>query len=136
VSARRAARLRARAAWLAIAGLAGGCTFGVQRVGHDRFLASGLDWRPGETTALEVARELGPPDLVRWSGERMTFIYRFRRKVGTSLAISFYLKLFQREQERQEDATLLVTFDADDRLLYHGRSEAPAEDLAGDLGLR
>jgi hypothetical protein len=129
-------RVRACAAWLAIAGLANGCTFGVHRVGHDRFLGSGLDWRPGVTTALEVARELGPPDLVRWSGERMTFIYRFRREVGTSLAISFYLKLFQRAQGRREDATLLVAFDANDRLLYHGRSEPPAADLVDDLGLR
>ena len=113
-----------------------GCTVRVYHAGDGRFLGSSPGWQPGVTTALEVAQELGPPDLVRWSGERMTFIYRFQRRVGTSLAVSFYLRLFRREHGRQEDSTLVVVFDGDDRLLYHGRSEAPAEDWAGDLGLR
>jgi hypothetical protein len=127
--------LAACAAAVAIA-LSGGCHFGVYRAGDDRFLAADLDWQPGVTTAREVARTLGPPDLVRESGPRMTFLYRFQRRADTRLAISFYLKLFQREQESQQDSTLLVAFDADDRLLYYGRSDAAAEDLAGDLGLR
>ncbi len=116
--------------------LSTGCALRLQRAGDGRFLGATPDWQPGVTTALTVARELGPPDLVRWSGGRMTFIYRFQRRVRASLSISFYLRLFQRERGRQEDSTLVVTFDADDRLLYHGRSEAPAADWAGDLGLR
>ena len=123
-------------AWVCLIAFSSGCTLRLHRAGDGGFLGVAPDWQPGVTTALEVARELGPPDLVRWSGQRMTFIYRFQRRVGTSLAISFYLKLFQREQGRREDATLLVAFDAEDRLLYYGRSEAPAADLAGDLGLR
>jgi hypothetical protein len=138
LSSRRAARLRPLGAWLAIAALAPAtaCQLGVHRAGDGRFLTADLDWRPGVTTALEVARALGPPDLVRQSGARMTFVYRFRRRTEARFALSFYLKIFQRQQESQEDSTLLVAFDARDRLLYLGRSDAPSEDLAGDLGLR
>jgi hypothetical protein len=121
---------------VATAAVALGCQFSVHRAGDGRFLAADLAWQPGITTALEVARALGPPDFVRRSGARMFFIYRFRREAETRLALSFYLKLFQRRQESQQDSTLLVAFDARDRLLYHGRSDAPLEDLAGDLGLR
>jgi hypothetical protein len=129
---------RARAACAAAVAIAlsGGCHFAVTRAGEDRFLAADLDWQPGVTTAREVARALGPPDLVRESGSRLTFLYRFQRRTDARLAISFYLKLFQREQERHQDTTLLVAFDAEDRLLYYGRSDAAVEDLAGDLGLR
>jgi len=116
--------------------LGGGCTYSVSRAGDGRFLDAPLDWRPGVTTALEVAQALGPPDYLRQTGPRTTFIYRFRRRAEAHFALSFYLKLFQRDEEREVDGTLLVAFDADDRLLYHGRSELPAEDLAADLGLR
>ena len=133
---RAASSLRRLAAWVCLLAFSSGCTLRLHRAGDGRFLDVAPDWQPGVTTALEVAHELGPPDLVRWSGQRMTFIYRFQRRVGTSLAISFYLRLFQREHGRQEDSTLVVAFDADDRLLYHGRSGLPAADWAGDLGLR
>jgi len=79
---------------------------------------------------------IDPPDFVRQVGPRLTFVYRFARRAETRLALSFYLKLFQREEEREVDGTLLVAFDADDRLLYHGRSGLPEEDLVDDLGLR
>lgn len=132
------ARCASAAAWGAalLLALPVGCTYRVLRAGDGRFLDAALDWRPGVTTALEVARALGPPDFVRRTGPRMTFIYRFRRRAEARLALSFYLKLFQREEEREVDGTLLVAFDADDRLLYHGRSGVPPEDLADDLGLR
>ena len=133
---RAASSLRRLAAWVCLLAFSSGCTLRLYRAGDGRFLDVAPGWQPGVTTALEVAHELGPPDLVRWSGRRMTFIYRFQRRVRTSLSISFYLRLFQRERGRQEDSTLIVTFDADDRLLYHGRSEAPAADWTGDLGLQ
>jgi hypothetical protein len=125
-------------AWapLAVSALAVGCTYSVYRAGDGRFLEAPLDWRPGVTTALEVAQALGPPDLVRQAGPRMTFLYRFQRRAETRLALSFYLKLFERDEQREVDGTLLVAFDERDRLLYHGRSDVPAEDLADDLGLR
>jgi hypothetical protein len=123
------------AASVCLLALATGCTLRLFRAGDDRFLQTAPEWRPGVTTALDVARELGPPDLVRWSDRHMTFIYRFQRRVRTSLALSFYLRLFQRERGRQEDSTLVVTFDADDRLLHHGTSEVPPADWSGDLGL-
>ena len=127
---------RALAASVCLLACASGCTLRLQRAGDDRFLDAATTWQPGVTTALEVARELGPPDLVRWSDRRMTFIYRFQRAVRASLAISFYLRLFQRNHEGEEDSTLALTFDAEDRLLYFGRSEAPAADWVGDMGLR
>ena len=136
MSAARPRRRALRAACVAALALATACTLRLQRAGDDRFLEASPGWQPGVTTALDVARELGPPDLVRWSEQRMTFIYRFQRRVRSSLALSFYLRLFQRERGRQEDGTLVVTFDADDRLLHSGRSEAPPADWAGDLGLR
>ena len=121
---------------LAASLLAGGCTYSVYHAGDARFLDAPLDWRPGVTTAFEVARALGPPDRVRQRGAELTFIYRFQRRAQARLALSFYLKLFQRDEEREVDGTLLVAFDADDRLLYHGRSDVPPEDLVDDLGLR
>ena len=138
MSARHRAWLRALAACasLAVCALPAGCVYSVYRAGDARFLDAALDWQPGVTTALEVARALGPPDLVRRSGERMAFVYRFRRRAEARLALSFYLKLFQRQQESQTDSTLLVAFDAQDRLLYHGQSDAVLDDLAGDLGFR
>ena len=138
MSGRRPSRIRELSAWVGVAAMAlsGGCTYSVVRAGDGRFLDAPLAWRPGVTTALEVARALGPPDLVRQTGARMTFIYRFQRRAETRLALSFYLKLFQREEERFVDGTLLVAFDAEDRLLHHGRSELPPQDLADDLGLR
>ena len=138
MSARRVARPCALKTWGALAALwlSGGCTYSVYRAGDGRFLDAPLDWRPGVTTALEVARTLGPPDRVRQRGAELSFIYRFQRRAETRLALSFYLKLFQREQERELDGTLLVAFDAEDRLLYVGRSDLPPEDLADDLGLR
>jgi hypothetical protein len=115
--------------------LATGCTLRLQRAGDDRFLRAAPEWQPGVTTALDVSRELGPPDLVRWSERQMTFVYRFQRRVRASLALSFYLRIFQRERARHEDGTLVVTFDADDRLVHHGRSEPAPADWSGDLGL-
>ena len=129
--------MRAGRAALAIAALAGAsaCQLGVRRAGDDRFLGAELAFEPGVTTARDVARALGPPDQVRASGEEMTFVYRFERRADARLALSFYLKLFQREQQREQEATLLVTFDASDRLLNWGRSGLAEDDLAGDLGL-
>ena len=129
--------MSAARAGLAIAALASAlaCHFSVVRAGDDRFLTAELAWRPGVTLARDVARTLGPPDQVRASGDAMTFVYRFERRADAWLAVSFYLKLFQRLHERDEHSTLLVTFDAEDRLLYWGRSDLQDDDLAQDLGL-
>lgn len=128
---------RAGLALAAIAALAAAsaCQFGVRRAGDDRFVAAELAWEPGVTTARDVARALGPPDQVRASGEHLTFVYRFQRHADARLALSFYLKLFQRQQEREQDSTLFVRFDAEDRLLHWGRNDWVEEDLTGDLGL-
>ena len=126
--------LRAALATAALAG-ALGCHFGVRRAGDDRFLAAEIAWEPGVTRARDVARALGPPDQVRASADAMVFVYRFERRADARLAVSFYLKLFQRDQEREQQSTLLVRFDAEDRLLGWGRSDLGADDLAGDLGL-
>jgi len=94
---------------------------------------------PAESPAqgLEAPGEPDPEVFVyEYREDRETFFYRFQRRAETRLALSFYLKLFQREEEREVDGTLLVAFDAEDRLLHHGRSELPPEDLADDLGLR
>ena len=122
---------------VAIVGLVllGGCTYRIHRAGDDRFLVAPLQWQPGVTSAREVARALGPPDRLARVGERLVFVYRFQRRAETRLALSFYLRIFQREEESEVDGTLLVAFDAHDRLLYHGRSELPPDDLALDLGL-
>ena len=138
MSARRRKWLRALVLWGAWVAwlLPGGCTYSVYRAGDDRFLDAPLAWRPGETTALEVARALGPPDRVRQRGSELSFIYRFQRRAETRLALSFYLKLFSRDQKHEEDGTLLLAFDDRDRLLYYGTSTEPSDDLVDDLGLR
>ena len=132
MSAVRAGLALAAAAWLAAAS---GCQLGVRRAGDDRFVGAELAWERGVTTTRDVARALGPPDQVSAAGERLLFVYRFQRRADATLALSFYLKLFQREREREQDSTLLVAFDAGDRLLYWGRSDVVEDDLAGDLGL-
>jgi len=129
--------VRAARAGLVVVALAGAsaCQLGVTRAGDDRFLGAELAFEPGVTTARDVARALGPPDEVRAAGEGMIFVYRFERRADARLAISFYLKLFQREQQREQHGTLLVGFDAADRLLRWGKTGLADEDLAGDLGL-
>ena len=61
------------AACVCLLAFSSGCTLRLHRAGDGRFLDVAPDWQPGVTTALEVARELGPPDLLRWSAQRMTF---------------------------------------------------------------
>lgn len=112
------------------------CAYQVQRVGDDHFLAHPIDWQPGTTTVRDVVEAIGPPDVIRWSVGRLLFVYRSERQVVSSLSVSFYLKLFSKQQGRHEDGTLLMAFDDADVLLYYGMSEQPRDDLAGDLGLR
>ena len=126
---------RAAAALLACLLVLSGCLYQVRQVGDDRFLHGGFTWEPGRTTVGDVVDALGPPDLIRWSADRLLFVYRSERRAVASLALTFYLKLFSGEQGRQEDATLIAAFDDRDVLLYYGVSEHPREDFAGDLGL-
>jgi len=127
--------MRRAAAALACSLVLSGCAYQVQQVGDDRFLHSGFAWEPGRTTVGDVVDALGPPDVIRWSPGRLLFVYRAERRAVASLVLTFYLKLFSGEQGRQEDATLIAAFDDRDVLLYHGVSEHPREDFAGDLGL-
>jgi hypothetical protein len=128
--------MRRAAAALVCSLVLSACAYHVRQVGDDHFLAAPIDWEPGRTSVRDVVEAFGPPDVIRWSVGRLLFVYRAERRVGSSLALSFYLKLFSNEQGRQEDGTLLVAFDDDDVLLYYGVSEEPRDDLAGDLGLR
>jgi hypothetical protein len=125
-----------KAAALLCAVALSGCTYPVQRIGEDRFLAMRLTWEPGSTTVADVVGALGPPDVIRWSGHELLYVYRAKRRVGASFVLTFYLKLFSYEPARQEDGTLLAAFDDRDVLLYYGASQEPRSDLAGDLGLR
>jgi hypothetical protein len=109
---------------LACAALLCACTFSRQRFGDDRFLGADVDWEPGRTTVREVAAALGPPDLVRWSDDRLVFVYRYQQVVRTSFALNFYLNLFSRDQAGQVDGTLVVGFDDRDRLVWWGASRA------------
>jgi hypothetical protein len=113
-----------------------GCTYQVRQVGDDRFLAEPIEWTPGATRVRDVVQQLGPPDAIRWSVGRLVLVYRSQRRVMTSLALSFYLKLFSRDQAREQDGTLLLAFDDRDLLLYYGTSTGPSNDLVDDLGLR
>jgi hypothetical protein len=113
-----------------------GCAYNVRQVGDDHFLTTRLAWQPGRTMVADVVAALGPPDVIRWSDQRLLYVYRAKRRVGASLVLSFYLKLVSYEPARQEDATLVAAFDDRDVLVYYGASEEPRHDLAGDLGLR
>jgi hypothetical protein len=124
---------RAAAALLASLALSG-CAYQVRELGDDRFLAARFAWEPGRTRVGDVVDALGPPDVIRWSAGRLLFVYRAERSAETSLVLNFYLKLFSNEQGRREDGTLIATFDDRDVLLYYGISEAPRDDLVGDLG--
>lgn len=111
------------------------CSYQVRRVGDDRYLTDHVGWQPGTTRAADVVARLGPPDAVIWDAQRLYFVYRSQRRVVSGLALSFYLKVFSREQTRAEDGTLLMVFDERDRLLYFADSGEPGDDLATDLGL-
>lgn len=107
----------------ALLGGLGGCSFREVRSGDPAFLEHELDWEPGVTTARQVAAALGPPDrIARIPGERLVFVYRFRRDVSTSFVLNAYLKLFSSDRVRRVDRTLLAIFDRADRLLFHGTS--------------
>jgi hypothetical protein len=111
-------------ALLAAAALAAGCAFSQVRSGDPRFLERSLDWQPGVTTSREVASALGPPDWIRSVGPDLVFVYRYQRDVRTSLVLQAYLNLFSSDRSQRVDSTLVAVFDAHDRLLYHGESEA------------
>ena len=128
--------MKRAAAVLACAGVLCGCAYNVKQIGDDRFLHAPIDWQLGQTTVDDVVAAFGPPDVIRWSFGRLLFVYRAKRQVATSLVLSFYLKIFSGEIGRQEDATLVIAFDARDRVVYYGASQHPRDDLAGDLGLR
>ena len=126
--------MRRLAAALAALGLCA-CSYQVHRIGDDRYLTDHPAWQPGTTRPSDVVAALGPPDAVRWDSQQLTFVYRSQRRVVSGLALSFYLKIFSREQTRSEDGTLLLVFDARDRLLYFAASDQPGDDLATDLGI-
>lgn len=104
-----------------------GCSVTTERFGDPYFVtqAEKLPWRLGDTTPLEVAQQLGPPDEFARRGEELWYLYRFRDKRTSRLVLSYYLNWFQRSTVHSVDSQLVVVFDADDRLLFHGVSELP-----------
>ena len=128
--------MKRAAAVLACSLALSGCAYQVRKVGDDRFLSAPVDWQPGKTTVRDVVLAFGPPDMIRWSAGTMLFVYRAERQAESSLVLTFYLKLLSAETGRHEDGTLIVAFDDRDVLLYHGESEEPRHDLAGDIDLR
>ncbi len=112
-----------------------GCSMAIRRVGSDRFLVDPPNFLAGETTAVDVARALGPPSWIRRWERGLVFVYRHRREVETGLVLTFYLNLFSRGHRSSIDATYVAVFDAEDRLLHAGASGAPSTGWARDLGL-
>jgi hypothetical protein len=128
--------MRRIAASLVCALALSGCGYQVRQIGDDRFLEPHVEWQPGRTTLGDVVDALGPPDVIRWSADRLLFVYRAEREVKSSLVLRAYLDVFAGVVGRHEDGTLVVAFDDHDVLVYSGVSEHPREDFAGDIGLR
>jgi hypothetical protein len=109
-------------------GLLSGCAVTTERYGDPHYLtqAAKLPWRLGSTTPLEVAQQLGPPDEFARRDQELWFLYRFRDTRSSRFVLSYYLNVFQRSTVHSVDSQLVVVFDADDRLLFHGFDELPA----------
>ena len=60
--------------------LLGGCTVTTEREGDPYYVtqAREAEFEVGETTTLEVAQALGPPDEIVPRGEELWFLYRFQ----------------------------------------------------------
>ncbi|HVH18554.1 MAG TPA: hypothetical protein VNF72_09665 [Myxococcota bacterium] len=124
---------RALAAAL-VALLFAGCTYHARQVGDDHFLNEPVSWTIGTTTLRDVVHDIGPPDAIRWTPKALVFVYRAQRHANSSLVLTAYLNIFSGEAQREQDATLVAGFGKDDVLLYYGVSDAPGDDLAGDVG--
>ena len=118
--------LRSLAVGLALLLLLPGCRVATSTSGDDHFLRSPLPKSPGVTTSAEVATAIGPPDEIRFLGDRMWFIYRFREASQYSLVLTYYLDVVKWLRNRSADQTLFVVFDANDRLLYWATQERQA----------
>lgn len=125
---------RAFAAALAAALGLTGCTYHARQVGDDHWLSDPVAWTIGTTTLRDVVRDLGPPDAIRWTPGALVFVYRAQRHTESSLVLTAYLNVFAYEPQREANATLVAGFGADDVLLYYGKSDAPDDDLRGDIG--
>ncbi|MGE0713015.1 MAG: hypothetical protein AB7N76_07975 [Planctomycetota bacterium] len=119
--------MRLLAGLMLAAPVVGGCSLTTVRDGDPHYVleAHKQPFKAGETTSLEVAQALGPPDLIETQGERLVFEYRFRDRRQSSLILSYYLNVFQRLSVHSIDSRLLIAFDEQDRLLYWGVSELP-----------
>jgi len=106
---------------------ASGCTVTTERYGDPYYVtqAQKVQWRLGTTTAIEVAQTLGPPDDYARRGTELWYLYRFRDKRTSRLVLNYYLNWFQRSTVHEVDSQLVVVFDEDDLLLWHGVSELP-----------
>lgn len=107
--------------------LCGGCSVTTERYGDPYYVtqAAKVAWRLGETTPLEVAQQLGPPDQFARRGQELWYLYRFRDKRTSRLVLNYYINWFQRSTVHEVDSQLVVVFDAADRLLFHGVSALP-----------
>lgn len=107
----------------------GGCTVSTERDGDVHYVVKtpNFNWIQGKTTSLEVAQSLGPPDSIQVRGDDLWFFYRFNDKRTSRLVLNYYVNVFQRHTVHSIDSQLVVTFDADDKLLTHGISAIPSE---------
>lgn len=112
---------RAQAALLSVLLLlGGGCTYSVQWTGDDKFLRSEIPLEVGKTTLAEVAKAYGPPDGVRVWANRIWFLYSFEYMATSGLKLSYYATWFTRKTVTRVDRNLILAFDDDDKLIYHG----------------
>lgn len=114
-------------ALLSLVLLLGGCTYSVQWEGDDQFLKNDLDLALGTTTLEQVAKAFGPPDAVRTYANRLWFLYSFEYLASSGLKLSYYATWFTRKSTTRVDRKLILAFDDDDKLIYHGVGKAPIE---------
>lgn len=93
-----------------------GCAVRKERIGSERLLTLPVSWAPGEVSAEQVSRDLGPPDEIHLHGDSLRFVYRSERRLQTSFILSYVLRLFTRESRASEARTLIVSFDGSNQL--------------------
>jgi hypothetical protein len=102
------------------------CAVRVENFGDPRILSSDFAWQVGDTTAEDVARELGPPDEIQLTPQGLHFVYRAAQRVENRFLISYVVKLLSLESRESTARTVFVSFDADGRLAAV-RTIAPLE---------
>lgn len=117
---------------LALALLSCGCQYSIEQSGDSSYLVQEIEWKLGETTVADVAAALGPPDgISTWPDERLWFTYRFSKRRVSNLKLSYTggVSFFKFDAAEGFKNTLVVGFDRDDKLLYHGTGRIPKDSL-------